>query len=405
MDLLYHRCCGLDLHKRSVVACILTPEGKDTRTFGTMTGNLLELLDWLTASGVTHVAMESTGVLWKPIFNLMEGSGLNLMVVNAYHVKSLPGRKTDVKDAEWIAQLLQHGLLRASYIPDRPQRELREVVRYRRSLIQQRAQVINRIQKVLEGANIKLSSVASSVVGVSGRAMLEALIAGQEDPEALASLAKGRLRSKQAQLEQALLGVMGSHQRMLLMSLLRHLDFLGEEVATMDREIAQRMQPYEDAIQRVDAIPGVGRRTAEELLAEIGLDLTRFPTAAHLASWARICPGNNESAGKHKSTHTGQGNRWLRGTLVEAARGAANTRGTYLGAQYHRLAARRGSNRAIVAVAHTILTIIYHMLVRGTSYEDLGNNYFDQRQEQLTVKRAVRRIERLGYRVSLEAAA
>lgn len=405
MEVVYKQCCGLDVHQKSVVACVMMPKGKESRTFGTMTQDLLELSDWLVSCGVTHVAMESTGVLWKPVYNLLEGLGLTLLVVNAHHIKSVPGRKTDMKDAEWIAKLLQHGLLRGSYIPDRPNRELRELVRYRRSLIQQRAQAVNRIQKVLEGANIKLSSVASDITGVSGRAMLEAISSGQDDPDTLVLLAKGRLQSKRVELKQALRGLTGPHQRLLIQSLLRQLDFLANEVTSLDREIADRMVSCEEAINRIDTIPGVGRRTAEELLAEIGPDMSRFPSAAHLASWARICPGNNESAGKRKSSHIGQGNRWLRSALVEAARATAHTKNNYLSAQYHRLAARRGSNRATIALAHTILVIIYYMLVRGTSYHELGGNYFDERNEQAAIKRAVNRIEQLGYKVTLELAA
>ena len=405
MEVVYKQCCGLDVHQKSVVACVTMPKGKESRTFGTMTQDLLELSDWLVSCGVTHVAMESTGVLWKPVYNLLEGLGLTLLVVNAHHIKSVPGRKTDMKDAEWIAKLLQHGLLRGSYIPDRPNRELRELVRYRRSLIQQRAQAVNRIQKVLEGANIKLSSVASDITGVSGRAMLEAISSGKDDPDTLVLLAKGRLQSKRVELKQALRGLTGPHQRLLIQSLLRQLDFLANEVTSLDREIADRMVSCEEAINRIDTIPGVGRRTAEELLAEIGPDMSRFPNAAHLASWARICPGNNESAGKRKSSHIGQGNRWLRSALVEAARATAHTKNNYLSVQYHRLAARRGSNRATIALAHTILVIIYYMLVRGTSYHELGGNYFDERNEQAAIKRAVNRIEQLGYKVTLELAA
>ena len=405
MEVVYKQCCGLDVHQKSVVACVTMPKGKESRTFGTMTQDLLELSDWLVSCGVTHVAMESTGVLWKPVYNLLEGLGLTLLVVNAHHIKSVPGRKTDMKDAEWIAKLLQHGLLRGSYIPDRPNRELRELARYRRSLIQQRAQAVNRIQKVLEGANIKLSSVASDITGVSGRAMLEAISSGKDDPDTLVLLAKGRLQSKRVELKQALRGLTGPHQRLLIQSLLRQLDFLANEVTSLDREIADRMVSCEEAINRIDTIPGVGRRTAEELLAEIGPDMSRFPSAAHLASWARICPGNNVSAGKRQSSHIGQGNRWLRSALVEAARATAHTKNNYLSVQYHRLAARRGSNRATIALAHTILVIIYYMLVRGTSYHELGGNYFDERNEQAAIKRAVNRIEQLGYKVTLELVA
>ncbi len=404
MEIINERCCGLDVHKKTVVACVITPEGRETRTFRTMTNSLLALADWLVEQGITHAAMESTGVFWKPIYNLLEGLEMTLLVVNARHIKMVPGRKTDVKDAEWIADLLYHGLLRGSYIPDRPQRELRELVRYRRNLVRERSRIINRIQQVLEGANIKLSSVASDVVGVSGRAMLAELARGETDPEQLADLARGALRNKRAELEQALHGLMGPHQQMMLQSQLRHLNFLAEEIAQMDQEVSQRMDPFEEAIQVADAIPGIGRRGAEEILAEIGMDMSRFPTAGHLSSWAKVCPGNNESAGKRKSGATGRGNPWLRSALVEAAWAAARTKGSYLAAQYHRLAARRGAKRAILAVAHSILVIIYHLLRDGTTYHDLGANFLDQRNPQRVLHQSVRRIEALGYKVTLEAA-
>ena len=404
MEVTYERCAGLDVHKKTVVACVVTSESQETRTFPTMTNSLLEMADWLVEGRVTHVAMESSGVFWKPIFNLLEGLDLTLMVVNARHIKAVPGRKTDVRDAEWIAELLQHGLLRGSYIPDRPQRELREVVRYRRNVVRERARTVNRIQQVLEGANIKLSSVATDIVGVSGRAMLEQLAQGSEDVQAMAALAKGRMRHKRPELEQALRGLMGTHQRMMLRSQLRHLDFLSQEVTQLDEEVAQRMGPFEEAIQRLDGVPGVGPRTAQEVLAEIGMDMSRFPSAAHLSSWARVCPGNHESAGKRKSGATGRGNHWLRSALVEAARSASRSKGTYLAAQYRRLASRRGDKRAIIAVAHTILVTIYHLLRDGTTFHDLGGNYFDQRDRQATLRRTVRRIERLGYRVALQPA-
>jgi transposase len=404
MRVVHERCCGLDVHKRTVTACVITPEGQESRAFGSMTKDLLQLGDWLIAKEVSHVAMESTGVYWKPVYNVLEGLGLELLVVNAYHIKTVPGRKTDVKDAEWIADLLRHGLLRGSYIPDRPQRELRELVRYRKALIHQRVQVVNRIQKVLEGANIKLSAVATDIVGLSGRAMLEAMVAGEEDAPTLADLARGRLRRKLGDLEEALRGVVGPHQRFLLASLLRHLGFLDEEVRQADEEVEDRMRPFQDVLQRLDTIPGVGRRAAEQVVAEIGLDMSRFPTAGHLASWARVCPGNNESAGKRLSGCTGKGNPWLRSALVEAAWPAARSRNTYLSSQYHRLAARRGSKRAIVAVAHTILVIVYHLIKDGISYRELGGNYFDEREREATVRRSVRRLHRLGYKVTVEAA-
>ena len=404
MEVTYPRCAGLDVHKKTVVACVITPEAKETRTFGTMTRDLTALADWLAVHRVTHVAMESTGVFWKPVYNLLEETELTVLVVNAQHIKAVPGRKTDVGDAEWIAELLRHGLIRGSYIPDRSQRESRELVRYRRSLVQQRAQVVNRIQKVLEGANIKLSAVASDVVGASGRAILEALVAGVEDPKALAALAKGRLQEKRSLLEESLRGTLGPHQRLLLQSHLRHLGFLDGEIERLNEEVRTRLRPFAATLQRLESVPGVGVQTAQAVVVEIGTDMRRFPTAAHLASWARVCPGNHESAGKRKWSGTGRGNPWLRPALVQAAWSAARTKNTYLSAQYHRLAARRGSKRAILAVAHTLLVIIYHLLRRGTTYQELGGNYFDERQRHSVLSRALRRIERLGYKVTVEAA-
>lgn len=402
MEVVNPKCCGLDVHKKTVVACVIIPEKKEIRTFFTMTNDLLKLKAWLKECSVTHVAMESTNVYWKPIYNLLEDD-FTVMVINAQHIKAVPGRKTDVKDAEWIADLLRHGLVRGSFIPNRAQRELKELVRYRRGLIQQRADVVNRIQKVLEGANIKLSSVATDIVGVSGRTILESMVKGVEDPQVLIAMAKGRMRQKEAALREALQGMVGPHQRMLLDSQLRHLTFLDEEIECLDVEVATRMRPFDAEIARLDDIHGMGRRAAEEIITEIGADMSRFPSAAHLASWAKLCPGNNESAGKRKSGKTGHGNPWLRSILVQVSWAAAHTKGTYLSALYHRLAGRRGAKRAIIAVAHAILVIIYSILRNHSLYQDLGETYFDQFNRESVIRRSVRRLENLGYTVTLAA--
>lgn len=403
MQVLHERCAGLDVHKRTIAACAVTPEGRRVRTFSTMTRGILEMGDWLREQGVSHVAMESTGVYWKPVFNLLEEE-FECIVANAHHIKNVPGRKTDVKDAEWIAQLLQHGLIRPSFIPGRPERELRELVRYRRSLIRGSAQVVNRIQKVLEGANIKLASVASDVTGASGTAMLKAMVQGEEDPERLADMARGRLRDKHDELVKAMQGKMGPHQRMMLASQLRHLQFLDAEITGLDQEIEERMRPFEEVIQRLDGIPGMGVRSAQEIVAEIGIDMSRFPTSRHISSWARVAPGNYQSAGRSKSGRTGPAGQWLRSTLVGVAWSASHTKDTYLAAQHRRISARRGSKRAALAVAHSILVIVYTMLSRGITYHDLGHDYFEQRDRRFVLQSSVRRIERLGYKVSLEAA-
>jgi len=406
MDVVYERCCGLDVHKKTVVACVLVTVGKgepkrEVRTYGTMTEDLQRLSAWLREARVTHVAMESTGVYWEPIWNVLEGR-FELLLVNAQHIKAVPGRKTDVKDAEWIAGLLRHGLLKGSFVPEREQRELREVVRYRTTLIHERIDAVNRLQKTLEGANIKLGSVVADVQGKSAREMLAALVGGETDAAKLAELAKRRLRQKLPELKQALTGQFRPHHRFLVAQHLAHLDDLEASIAALDAEIEDRMRPFTAAIERLDAIPGVGQRTAEVILAEVGTDLTRFPTNGHLASWAGLCPGNNESAGKRLSGKTRKGNRYLRAALVEAAHGAAHTKETYLAAQYRRLAGRRGKKRALVAVAHTIL-IIAAQLLRSPdgAYRDLGHQYFDQRDREAVQRRLVRRLESLGLQVTV----
>jgi transposase len=392
-----------------VVACLLIshPQGEPTRairTFGTMTGDLLALADWLAETGCTHVAMESTGVYWKPIWNLLEDA-FDLLLVNPRDSKAVPGRKTDVTDAEWIANLLRHGLLHSSYVPDRPQRELRELTRYRTSLVRERTAEANRLQKTLEGANIKLASVATDILGKSGREILQALVAGAEDTVALAQLAQGRLREKIPELERALAGRVAAHHRFMLAEHLGHIDFLEAAIARVSVEIAERLRPCAEAVARLDTIPGIGPYLAEALIAEIGTDMSRFPTAAHLASWAGMCPGNHESAGKRRGGRTRKGSPWLRALLVQAAHAGARKKDTYLGAQYRRLAARRGKSRAAVAVGHTILVIAYHLLRDGTDYHELGPRYFDERDRRAVERRLVHRLEGLGYTVSLQPAA
>jgi transposase len=424
MELIYARCAALDVHKKTVVASRTRPgetgqRERQRHTFGTVTAELLQLVDWLHAWGITHVAMESTGEYWKPIFNLLEGE-FEVLLVNAQHVKQLPGRKTDLKDAEWLNELLEVGMLRASFIPPAPQRDLRDLTRYRTTLVEERAREVNRVQKLLEGANIKLSSVASNVFGVSGRAMLDALTAGQADAVALAELARGRLRSKIPQLEQALTGVVRAHHRFLLAQQLAHIDFLDEQITAVSEQIAHHVEAMpvplateaaadpqaplapRAAVALLDTIPGVDQRLAEVIVAELGTDMRRFPTAKHAAAWAGLAPGNNESAGKRYASRLRQGDRALRAGLLQAAWAAARTRDTYLVAQYHRLASRRGKKRAAVAVAHSILVSAYYILLRHEPYRDLGGNYFDERKKDAVVNRLIKHMGKLGYTVHLE---
>ncbi|MCX5971839.1 MAG: IS110 family transposase [Coprothermobacterota bacterium] len=408
MEVVHPNCCGLDVHKKTVVACLITtPPGgrpsKEIRTFGTMTGDLLDLKRWLEQAGCTDAAMESTGVYWKPIFNVLEGA-FGLLVVNAQHLKAVPGRKTDVKDAEWIADLLRHGLLQGSFIPAAWQRELRDLTRYRTTLVEERARTIARLQKVLEDTNLKLASVATDITGKSARAMLAALLHGESDPARLAELACGRMREKRSQLEKALHGNLKPHHRFLLADILEHLDYLENAVERTSREIEERMRPFAEALARLDTIKGISRRIAEIWVAEVGPEVSRFSTVAQLASWAGICPGNAESAGKHKSGKIRRGNPWLMKALVEAAHAAGHSKDSYLSAQYHRLSARRGKRRAIIAVAHSILVIAYCLLKRKDVYQDLGGNYFDQRDSQAVRKRLVGRLEQLGFQVTLAPA-
>ncbi len=408
MDAVYERCCGIDVHKKTAVACVVTPgsdgqPAKVIRTFTTMTDDLLALGDWLRACGVTHVAMESTGVYWKPLWNVLEDR-FELVLVNAQHVKQVPGRKTDVRDCEWLADLLRHGLLKASFVPSRPRRELRELTRYRTSLIQERSAEVARLQKTLEGANLKLGDVTSVVLGVSGRAILRALVAGTTDPATLAELARGRLRPKRAALERALTGRLGPHQRFLIAEQLCHIDALDEILERVNDEIADRLRDEEEAIALLDQIPGVGRRIAEVLVTEIGTAMTRFPTAGHLASWAGMCPGNHESAGKRTSGKTRKGSKWLRRALTEAAHGAARTKRpgrSALARDYRRLVARRGKKKAAVAVGHRILVIAYHVLHDRQEYREPAPLALDEHRRCPARNHALDQLRQRDFAVTL----
>ena len=413
MDILFERCAALDVHQKTVVACVRTPEaperGKrkrrsEVRTFSATTPGLLELHSWLTESEVTHVAMESTGIYWRPVYNILEGA-FELLLVNARHVKGVPGRKTDVKDCEWLAQLLEHGLVRGSFVPPEPTRDLRDLTRFRKTLIQERSTHINRLAKTLEMANIKLSGVATDILGKSGRAMIEALIAGDNtQPAVLAELAQGVLKKKHDALVPALTGRVREHHKFMLRQQLRVIDDLAKTIEDFDRRIEECLRPFADAAARLQTMKGVGQRTAQALLAEVGADMSRFPSAQHLTSWARLCPGNNESGGKRLSGRIGKGNNWLKSNLIEAAWAAVRAKGTYYGALYRRIKARRGPKRAIVAVAHAMLSSVWHMLARQTDHRDLGADYFDNLNPQRLQKHHLRRLAQLGVRVTVEAA-
>ena len=424
---------GIDVHKKSVVVNCRQSEGKEvvteTRTYGTTTPELLQMSDWLASWHVTHVAMESTGVYWHPVYNLLEGS-YEVLVVNAKHIKHVPGRKTDVKDAEWIAELLSYGLLKASFVPEKAQRDVRELTRYRTKLVQERVREVNRVQKLLEGANIKLASVATDIFGVSGRAMLEAMIMGKLSEKEMANLAKGRMRSKIPELEKALTGIVSDHHRFMLGEQLAHVDFLDAQIDKLSNEIGKRLEEmshtqdppasksdkpqetnhqaegavsvtYVEAVTLLDTVPGIGKRAAEAILAEIGVDMRQFPDENHLAAWAGLAPGNNESGGKRYSGRTRKGNRTLRTTMVQVAHAARRTKGSYASALYHRLAGRRGKKRAIVAVAHSLLVSIYYMLTRKEEYKELGSTYFQERRKENTVDYLTKKLQKLGYQVRL----
>lgn len=456
MQIVYQRSCGIDIHKKMIVACLLvcTAQGveKEIQTFSTMLQDLYRLRDWLKAKHCQAVAMESTGVYWKPIWNVLEEE-MELLLVNAQHIKAVPGRKTDIKDAEWIADLLQHGLLRASFVPPRSQRELRELTRYRSTIVAERARLVNRLQKVLEDTNLKLTSVITDITGKSGRAILSAMLQGEQDPEVLADLARGRLREKREQLKEAVQGTLSEHHRFLLGSQLRQIDFLDGQLAELDQEVAQRLglpidpdDPDPSAGQRtkeeaesreeasaateaeasqstsslstipeppmrlssaqvigiLDEITGINVRIGEIVVAEVGTVVDRFPSEDHLVSWAGLCPEAKISAGKRLSNKTGKGNRWLRQALIEAASAAARSKGTYLGAYYQRLRKRMGHKKAIVALAHRILVIIYHLLGEQQPYRELGPGYAEEQANDASKRWALRRLEQLGYQVTLQ---
>jgi transposase len=408
MEAIIEKCCGLDVHQATVVACLLTGKPsqrpkKEVRTFRTVTRELQAMSEWLRAEGCTHVAMESTGVYWKPVYAVLEG-GFELVVGNAHHIKNVPGRKTDVKDSEWLAELMRHGLIRKSFVPPKPLRELRDLLRYRRKLVESGTSERNRLLAVLETANIKLASVASDVFGVSGRLMLDALIEGRSTPAEMAKLAKGKLRDKLVELQLALEGSVGEHHRFLLAMQLRRLKGVEDELETLDKRIEEKLEPYRAQHKLLMTIPGVNWYIAAVLIAEIGVDMTVFLSAYHLAAWAGVCPGNNESAGKHRAGKARRGNVHLKTALVGAATSAARTNGTYLKDKYHRLRARRGNLRAAVAIAHKILIAAYHMLTRQLPYQDLGGSYLDKLDETRTTNNLVRRLERLGYTVQLKDA-
>ncbi len=411
MEVVVERCAFLDVHRDTVTACARMPDGAGGRKeemaqFRTTTSQLLLLADWLMERRVTLVGMEATGVYWKPVNWVLEDCVGEVWVINARHMRNVPGRKTDVADAQWGAQLLEHGLVRPSFIPDRPTREQRDLARYRRSVVEERGREIQRLHKVLEDAGVKLSSVASSVLTKSGREMIDALVAGQRDPEVLAEMAKGRMRSKIPELKDALAGRFNAHHALLCKAMLARIDQADATIATLTARIEVLLDPHQAAVTLLVGIPGVSYRSAQVILAEIGTDMSRFPTPAHLASWAGMCPGNNESAGKHRSGRTRHGSKWLRVALVEAAQAAGRSKDTYLSAQYARVRGRRGPGRAAVAVGHSILVIIWHLLSTGELYTDLGGDYFDRRRTSTAhQRRLVAQLEAMGHKVTLEPAA
>jgi transposase len=405
MEVLHPICAGLDVHKETVVACVRHMTGgkvkTEVRTFATTTGALLELSAWLGAGQVTHIAMEATGVYWKPVWHILADGDFELLLANAAHVKNVPGRKTDVKDAAWLADLLAHGLIRASFVPDQPTQQMRDLLRTRKQLVRERISHTQRIQKALEDANIKLDTVVTNILGLTGRRILQRLIDGETLPEALATLAHRNIQASRDQLEAALRGRVTPHHRFLLKLHLDQIDALDAAIASIDKEVEGNLEPFRAAQQLLSAIPGISQLSARVILSEIGLDMSRFETAGHLVSWAGLCPRNDESAGKRRSTRMRKGAPWLKTILVQCGWAAMRTKGSYFQAQYYRLRSRRGARKAVCAVAASLLTTIYHMLKNGACYQDLGANHFDQKAKTKHVQRLVNRLESLGYDVKI----
>lgn len=398
MEVVYRCCCGIDVHKKVIVACLVNGGEQELREFGTTTSEIKTLANWLTESGCEMIAMESTGVFWKPLYNLFELMDLDAMIVNAAHMKALPGRKTDVKDAEWIADLLRHGLLKASYIPNREQRELREITRYRKSLTEERCREVNRLQKILEGANIKLDSVVKDITGKSARKLLQRIIDDDiPDSDEVSKLVHGRMRPKLEQIVASIEGITTPLQRKLLAQIIDHIDDLNRRIGELDKLVQEYMAEYEAAIEAIDEIPGIARRSAEVILAEIGLDMGRFPSAAHLCSWAGVCPGNYQSAGRRKHGKTTKGNKALKTILTQCAKSAKTVKSSYFFAQYQRISARRGKNRATLAVAHSMLIAIYHILKNKTAFHDLGSDYYDSFNRDRKINIYLKRLKALGW--------